>query len=60
MKHGYPGTFSDIYDRIVAEAVERGVCPKVASANKGSPGYHACGKPLAPGKQWCFQHQWGV
>ena len=56
--HAYPGTFAEVYDRLQAEAVAAGVCPKVQQGT-GSvlTAMHACGRPLEPGTQWCRMHQ---
>lgn len=56
--HAYPGTFAAVYDRLQADAVTAGVCPKIiAGPGSSLAGTHACGRPLHLGTQFCERHQ---
>jgi hypothetical protein len=60
LKHTYPGTFAEIYDRLREDAMAAGVCPRVMQGGSGGSStrdLRACGRPLEPGSQWCRWHQ---
>lgn len=48
--------FSERYDEVRAAALAAGVCPRVMNTFLRLAELHACGRPLQPGKLWCWMH----